>query len=91
MTAYSLHPGTLVPTAIGRNSLAAKILIQLVRPFTKTLGQGAATSVLCSAHPAAEAFAGEYFSNCKPVRSSRESCDPAVAERLWALTEEWVS
>ena len=91
LTAYSLHPGTFVPTAIGRNSLLAKVLIQVVRPFTKSLGQGAATSVLCAARPEVGSFGGEYFSNCRPVRSSRESKDPAVAERLWKYSEEWVA
>ncbi len=91
ITAYSLHPGTLVPTAIGRNSILAKVLIQVVRPFTKGLGQGAATSVLCAAHPEAERAAGEYFSNCRPVRSSRESCDQGAAAKLWQVSEKWVA
>ncbi len=88
--ACSLHPGTLVPTSIGRYSLLAKAVMLLSRPFTKTLAQGAATSVLCAAHPSVADFGGAYFSDCRPVRSSRESNDPAVADKLWALSEQWV-
>jgi WW domain-containing oxidoreductase len=89
ITAFALHPGTLVATEIGRHSAFAKILIQIVRPFTKSLGQGAATSVLCAAHPAVAELGGEYFSDCALERASREACDPEVAKRLWELSEAW--
>lgn len=90
ISAYSLHPGTLIPTSIGRSSLIAGLLIALARPFTKTVGQGAATTVLCAAHPGVAGLGGAYFSDCRPVRSSRESDDPEVAARLWQLSEGWV-
>lgn len=90
VTAFSLHPGNLIATSIGRNSLLAKVVIQLVRPFTKSLAQGAATTVLCAAHPGVADLGGSYFSNCAPTRSSRESDDPEVAKRLWELSESWV-
>ena len=90
ITAFSLHPGTLVPTAIGRNSLVARILIQAIRPFTKSLAQGAATSVLCAVHPAVADLGGEYFSDCRIARPSREAESEATAERLWEISEEWV-
>jgi WW domain-containing oxidoreductase len=88
--AYSLHPGSLIATSIGRHSLLATLLIQLVRPFTKSLAQGAATSVYCAAHPAVSGLGGEYFVDCAVARSSRESRDPEVARRLWELSETWV-
>lgn len=87
--AYALHPGTLIPTEIGRNSLFAGLLLGLLRPFTKSLAQGAATTVLCAAHPAVAELGGEYFSDCRVTRSSRESNDPQVAQRLWQLGERW--
>ena len=89
VTAYSLHPGNLVPTTIGRNSLLLRLLIRLVRPFAKSLSQGAATSVLCAAHPSLDDLGGEYFSNCRLDRASPEAEDPEVARRLWELTETW--
>jgi WW domain-containing oxidoreductase len=90
LSAYALHPGTLVTTDLGRDSLLARVAFQLARPFSKSPHQGAATSVLCAAHPAAADFAAEYFNHCRPARSSRESNDPAVARRLWDCSERWL-
>lgn len=91
ISAYSLHPGTLVPTAIGRHSLVARLLIQAIRPFTKSLGQGAATSVLCAVHPDVADLGGEYFSDCTVARPSREAETEETAQRLWERSEEWVA
>jgi WW domain-containing oxidoreductase len=90
LTACSLHPGTLVTTEIGRDSLITRILIRVASPFTKSPNQGAATSVFCAVHPDRAYLAGRYFSDCQPKPSSREANDPDVASRLWQLSEEWV-
>lgn len=89
LTACSLHPGNLVTTEIGRDSLLTRWVMKLVSPFTKSPAQGAATTVLCAVHPDPQAVAGRYFSHCQPVRMSREAESPEVAERLWELTESW--
>ena len=89
LTACSVHPGVLVTTQIGRDSLFARLAIQLVSPFTKNASQGAATSVFCAVHPDPSALAGRYFSNCRPKPCSREASDPAVAARLWQVSEKW--
>ncbi|MDH5671714.1 MAG: SDR family NAD(P)-dependent oxidoreductase [Myxococcales bacterium] len=88
---YSLHPGTLVTTGIGRNSLLARVAVQLSRPFTKTAAQGAATSVMCAAHPELREGGGRYYVNCQPGRASREGNHPEVAARLWERSREWVA
>ncbi|HMR06503.1 MAG TPA: SDR family oxidoreductase [Polyangiaceae bacterium] len=85
--ANALHPGALIATSIGRNSLLARIAITLAKPFTKTLSQGAATSVLCAASPSAANAKGEYFQDCQVARASKEACDPTVAQKLWELSE----
>lgn len=89
VNAYALHPGNLVPTAIGRHSLLARLVIQLIRPFTKSVAQGAATTVLCAAHPELEGLGGHYFADCQIRRPSREAERPEVAARLWELSERW--
>ena len=91
LTACSLHPGTLVTTQIGRNSTVVGWLVKLVSPFAKTPAQGAATSVVGVVHEPAAQIAGEYLMQCRPARSSKESNDPAVAERLWAASEAWIA
>ncbi len=89
ITALALHPGNLVPTELGRNSVLATIAFRLARPFAKSLAQGAATSVFCAGYPGLERFGGEYFVDCRVAKSSRESNDPEVARRLWQLSETW--
>ena len=89
LSACSLHPGTLVTTDIGRNSVAIEFFMKIISPFTKTPNQGAATSVYCAVHEPAEEIQGLYFSNCKAVKSSVEANDPTVAAKLWELSEAW--
>ena len=89
LTACSLHPGNLVTTEIGRDSVLTRLVMKLVSPFTKSPAQGAATTVLCAVHPDPKAVAGRYYSHCQPVRMSREAESPEVAKRLWELTESW--
>ena len=90
VTACSLHPGSMIPTNIARNSRLASLVMKLTSPFTKNLSVGAATSIVCATHPHVGEIAGRYFSDCRPKPASPEAQDAAVAERLWKRTEEWV-
>jgi len=65
------------------------ILIKLISLLTKTPNQGASTSVFCATLEPAEDLQSRYFSHCKEVISSTEAKDPAVATRLWELSEAW--
>ncbi len=89
VTAYALHPGALVPTELGRDSVLATTVFRLARPFTKSVAQGAATSVFCATYPGLERHGGEYFRNCQLRTSSPETNRPAVARKLWQLSEVW--
>ncbi len=91
LVACALHPGTLITTEIGRNSALVGALIKLVSPFTKSPAQGAATTVWAVVHEPASDLAGQYLRECRVAKSSPESNDPAVADRVWALSEAWVS
>jgi WW domain-containing oxidoreductase len=91
LSACSLHPGNLVTTDIARGSLLMRVGMMIASPFTKSPNQGAATTVLCAVHPEASEVSGRYFSHCQEKRASREAEDPQVAERLWKLSEGWVS
>ncbi len=44
--AFSLHPGTLIPTDIGRRSAITRFALRLIRPFTPSVAQGAALADL---------------------------------------------
>ncbi|MFP8881769.1 MAG: SDR family NAD(P)-dependent oxidoreductase [Myxococcota bacterium] len=90
ITAVSLHPGSLIPTEISRGSRLSRILMALASPLTKSIAQGAATSVYCATAPEVEAQSGQYFSDCVPKTASREARDPKVAERLWTATADLI-
>jgi WW domain-containing oxidoreductase len=90
LVACALHPGTLITTDIGRHSAVVGLLMKLVSPFTKTPEQGAATTVWAVVHEPAAELAGQYLKECRVDRSSEQSNDPAVAERVWVLSEGWV-
>ena len=88
--AASLHPGSLIPTEISRGSRFTRVVFALATPFTKSVAQGAATSVYCATAPEVEENAGGYFLDCAPKKPSREAQDPAVARRLWDVTRELI-
>lgn len=91
LTACSVHPGAFITTSMGENtSWWASLAFKLVSPLTKNPNQGAATTVYCASHENAQGLAGKYFSHCKPVPSSKEANNSAVAKRLWEVSEQWL-
>ena len=90
LVACALHPGTLIATQIGRHSAVVGALIKLIRPFTKTRSQGAATTVWAAVHEPATELAGQYLLDCHVSPSSKESNDADIAERVWQLTDGWI-
>ena len=88
ITAASLHPGSMIPTELSRGSQLMRIAFALLTPFTKSVAQGAATSIYCATAPEVEENAGGYFRDCAPKEPSREAQDPGVARRLWDATRE---
>ncbi|HEX5575193.1 MAG TPA: SDR family oxidoreductase [Gemmatimonadales bacterium] len=49
--------------------------------------EGAETSIYLASSPEVETETGKYFERKRPVVSSRESYDEAVARRLWEVSE----
>jgi WW domain-containing oxidoreductase len=90
LMACALHPGTLIATEIGRHSGFVNGLIQLIRPFTKTRSQGAATTVWAATHQPAADLGGQYLSDCRVIESSAEASNCSVAERVWDLSNQWL-
>jgi len=91
IVANSLHPGTMIGTSIFRNSLPAKVLALALRPFTKSIEQGAATTVYCATAPELTDTGGQYFRDCKPHSMSQGARDAEVAKQLWARTEAFIA
>lgn len=86
VTANCLMPG-LVATGLSRNSRAFS------RAFFRVFGaspeKGARTSVYLASSPEVASISGECFSRMRVARTSKESNDPALAKRLWDLSEDY--
>ena len=84
---FSLHPGTLIATSIGRESWLAWFALLLYRPWAKSLAQGAATQVFATVHPSLNEHGGAYLNDTAIGRVSRAGKDVDLARRLWDATE----
>ncbi|XP_035655820.1 retinol dehydrogenase 12-like [Oncorhynchus keta] len=86
VTVYAVHPG-IVRTELKRHmNLALLISWKIVRPFTKTIVQGAQTSIYCAVEPELERESGGYYSDCKPSSCTRAAMDDEMAQKLWELS-----
>lgn len=89
VTANALHPGA-VATNFGSNNTAwyARPILAIFRLFATTPEKGAETPVYLASSTEVEGVSGEYFTNKKPVASSKASYDQEAAGRLWRISEE---
>ncbi|XP_020107170.1 short-chain dehydrogenase TIC 32, chloroplastic-like isoform X2 [Ananas comosus] len=91
VTANSLHPGVIV-TNIGRyltsNAVVFTLLATLVKPFVKSIPQGAATTCYLALHPNLKDVSGKYFANCNETTPSAKARDGELGKRLWEFSEE---
>jgi NAD(P)-dependent dehydrogenase (short-subunit alcohol dehydrogenase family) len=102
VTANCLHPGTVATNAAKDSPGIAWRLVNRYRPFLVrsllrlphtfllTPELGAETIVFLASSPEVEGITGKYFVKKSETRSSRDSHDPVLAERLWRLDEELV-
>lgn len=89
--AVSCHPGNMIYTNLQSNWWFYKLLFYLVRPFTKSLQQGAATSVYCAVAPEVKFFGGMYFNNCCRCPTTNTGCDDQLAKALWDISERMLT
>lgn len=90
-TANSLHPG-VIRTNLGRhmNPLVSVGLGLFMRPMSKSVEQGAATSCYVAVRPELDGITGQYFSDCAVATPTRQARDETLAERLWLESERLV-
>lgn len=85
--ASCLHPGW-VRTDFGKDAGGTMALARLLAPvFAHTPARGADTLVWLATSSDAAKHNGEYFCDRRIARTSKLARDPALAERLWRLTE----
>lgn len=87
VTVNALHPG-IVATNLGSNNnwLKTKLRNILKREMISP-EEGAKTIVYLATSPDVEGITGNYFYECKVIRSSEESYNITNAEKLWLLSE----
>lgn len=91
VTANCLHPG-VVSTNFGRSGgILVRAFFSLASPFLTTPARGADTSVYLASSPEVAHTTGGYFVQRRPVSPSAEARDPAVAKRLWEVSEALVA
>jgi NAD(P)-dependent dehydrogenase (short-subunit alcohol dehydrogenase family) len=98
--AFSVHPGGIL-TGLGKFMTREEVEFFSARAqsMMKTVEQGAATTVWAAVSRQLDSLGGVYCENCnvaEPVPADSEgtrgvrpwAMDPALAERLWALSEK---
>lgn len=94
VTVYSLHPGVIVSSEIGRHLFAYRLMSAfafLFYPFiwfvTKSLRQGAQTTIYCAVAEELEGISGRYYSDCAEATLMSHATDDGVAKKLWEVSE----
>ena len=91
-SAFAVHPG-VIRTNLARsmNPAIRLAFIPLSPLFMKTIAQGAATEVFCAVHPAAPALSGNYFADVNAAECRADANDPALARKLWDVSEKIIA
>jgi NAD(P)-dependent dehydrogenase (short-subunit alcohol dehydrogenase family) len=91
-TANAVHPG-VIQTNLGRHmNPVAGMAFGLTGPLVlKSVPQGAATEVYVAVHPAVATTSGAYFADCNVAKPRADAEDPALAAKLWEVTEKIVA
>jgi NAD(P)-dependent dehydrogenase (short-subunit alcohol dehydrogenase family) len=103
IVANALMPGAIFDTRLGRHVDAGHAASAMKQLALKSVGQGAATSVLLAASPLLNGIGGRYFEDCNEARVvdrrgepgtggvAAYALDPANAQRLWDVSLEMLS
>jgi len=88
VTVNALHPGHIA-TDIWKNNfgILGPALKWFMSRIALTPAEGAENSVYLASSPEVAGISGKYFIKIDPGRSSPESYDPALARKLWEISE----
>lgn len=94
-TANAVHPGVIhtnLMRYIEAPAIVMKPMLGLMSALAfKTIPQGAATQCYVAVNPGAAAISGEYFADCNVARPRPDAEDPALAAKLWEVSEAIVA
>lgn len=86
----SLHPGNMISTNLSRYWWFYRLIFTLVRPFTKSLQQGASTTVYCATAIELTGVTGVYFNNCFKCDESAIAKSDQLSETLWNISIDMI-
>jgi NAD(P)-dependent dehydrogenase (short-subunit alcohol dehydrogenase family) len=90
-TANAIHPGVIATNLTRHMNPVIKVGWAAAGPLVlKSEGEGAATQTYVAVHPDAAAISGEYWKDVNVAKPRADARDPALAEKLWTVTEEIV-
>ncbi|MGB5809450.1 MAG: SDR family NAD(P)-dependent oxidoreductase [Polyangiales bacterium] len=91
-TANSLHPGVIKTSLTRSMNPVAGIAMSIASPLVlKSIAEGAATQCYAAVHPLMAGISGKYLSDCNESRPGRYGRDPAMAKKLWEVSEQIVA
>src|SRR6266700_791330 len=86
VTVNAVHPGTVATNIWSRPLGPVAFIMSLPKLFMTTPRQGAETIVYLASSPDAKDLNGEYLEKLKMKKSSDESYDEEIAQRLWDVS-----
>ncbi|XDG09826.1 hypothetical protein ABKA04_009441 [Annulohypoxylon sp. FPYF3050] len=90
ITSYAVHPGG-VSSNLGReHDEEMADAIAKTSKFWKNVDQGASTTLVAALDPALDVPTDIYLADCHFFPSADHARDPALAERLWHLSEDLI-
>ena len=89
----SVHPGNLLSTGLYHSAPVQYIMSRLLRPWTKSTSQAAASVVLacCGEEDMLSGPDHVYINNCFPTQPSESGKDNKLALILWNMVEDYVT
>jgi NAD(P)-dependent dehydrogenase (short-subunit alcohol dehydrogenase family) len=90
VTANCLHPGDVRTDIFRHYTGLFKIILSISGPLMRSPKKGAQTPVYLASSPEVENVTGQYFVNCRPVKSSASTYDESAARRLWDIGAELI-
>jgi NAD(P)-dependent dehydrogenase (short-subunit alcohol dehydrogenase family) len=86
VTVNAVHPGTVATNIWTRPFGPAGFITALPKLFMASPEKGAETIVYLASSPDAQSLSGEYLEKLKVKKSSEESYDEEIAQRLWDVS-----
>lgn len=87
----SLHPGNMVYSNLSKSWWLFRFFFFIVRPFTKSMQQAAATTVYAATASELEGVTGLYFNNCFYCEESTLARDKDIAHEVFAMSLKMIA